>query len=310
MGTFKAFTTLESCRSWFKISGDDAYKFMQSMLSCDLSYAKNNPDCDISTRGFLLDIKGRIQNYLTVLIRENSILISVSKDQAVSFEENLSKFIISEDVSIQEIDEFKKAYVGIPCDLFESRKELLLKSSHELADDCVYKVQKFLWGYGITRGKVEQQLMELWISDEEKIDFDIEELSRENQFEYQIKNNEILWEQNFSQKRALFELPLEDAVSYYKGCFLGQEVLSRAKYRGKKVKYWGLVESEEIVEDCDELELVDGDDAKLGVVSQWHGSRGVGVFFLRAEQSSQLYLKSENEKYPVKKLSFDIKSAE
>lgn len=51
------------------------------------------------------------------------------------------------------------------------------------------------------------------------------------------------WGSDLSEESFCLEFPFEDAISFHKGCYLGQEVVARGTYRGKVVKFFSLFSS-------------------------------------------------------------------
>ncbi len=106
--------------SLLKISGNDAENFLNGQLTNNFTQVKNGSPGS----GVRLDLKGHIQFSFFTAYHQDSFLFLIQSDQLDSFVRELDKFIIMEDVSIEQLDEEVILTIG-PEALFLSKAEPL-----------------------------------------------------------------------------------------------------------------------------------------------------------------------------------------
>lgn len=173
----------------FDIQGADREKFFQGQLTQDIS-ASENQSGKLTTR---INRQGQIQFYAFLFKYADRLKILVPTNKAQDFKSEMNKFIIMDDVEI--VDNTKKYFLNFNSDLQGANEALL----------SYYGLQAVL------SEVAHHELIEL---EELEIFRRMSFFPRENSEDYlgQILNDTIF---------------NDYAVSYKKGCFLGQETVAK-----------------------------------------------------------------------------------
>ncbi|MFZ9035051.1 MAG: YgfZ/GcvT domain-containing protein [Francisellaceae bacterium] len=183
------------------ITGADCLKYLQGQVSSDISTL--NPQNPIQLSA-LCNQKGRVIGLFFIhYIAENDLLIAVAKDNGDNVLMALKKYAIFSKIHFDYAHDYQLTYDS--------------KADH-----------KALFGHSIQK-----------ISSEPPRDKMT--LSKQEMQQIRIKQRLPVIDGSNSERFLPAELELDklDAISYSKGCYMGQEIIARMKYRGnlKKVLY-------------------------------------------------------------------------
>ena len=177
--------------SWtcFDILGNDREKFFQGQLTQDIQ-SQHNQEGKLTTR---INRQGQIQFYCYLLKYQDCLKVLVPNNKAHEFKNEMNKFIIMDDVEI--VDNAKKYFLNFNTNL---------KNTY----DCSLSF------YGLQAILSEDVRFELVSLNELETFRKMSFFPRENSNDYlgQILNDTIF---------------NDYAVSYRKGCFLGQETVAK-----------------------------------------------------------------------------------
>ena len=282
-----------SDRSTISISGGEALKFLQNYTTNDLDKHKYSYNYMLNNQGrYLFDFFVYKDSSSS---DQNIFYIDIARDRAESFIRQLSMYKLRADVKIEDISsEFDLFYIRVfwklAAEVELSGKEYCLEYLESISKDFLYYAQDPRFsglgyrvvarkGYEFDNGKLELS-KNLYLSDK---------------YDYVIIDG-------VSDLRVEKSIPIEfageelNAISFTKGCYIGQEVISRAKHQGvvrKKIyKVKGdILNFLSYSGGEQKLDLLNQDGAKIGSLLSWHA--GIGIAQIREEN----FLKLDNQEY-------------
>lgn len=222
-------------RSWtgrLEILGADRQRFLNAYVTCDVKSLAPGE----GAYGFLTNPQGRILADLVMLAHEDRLWLQLPAGQEAAVANHLRKYILADRVEIRGLEEM------LPISLLGPRAAEVLAAELPPAGD---------WRHA--RGMVEDtevalqrtsrlgvEAYTLWVS------VSIARLLMERLLEHPgvkpcgFQAMEILraeagiprFGRDFGPENFPQETGAEEAVSYTKGCYLGQEVVARIHYRG------------------------------------------------------------------------------
>lgn len=219
----------------YRFKGKDALTFTQNAGTNDFQNLNINEAC-LNTR---LDHAGKIQFFFYSAKKENEVIFLLPKEVAQSAVENLEKYIIMEEIEIEKID-FNPLLVLSP----------FVKEISEHSESNDFFLTTF---YG-------EAALVIWNQDTLFESLNLPLLSNYEEGLKQLKTLSAWpqWSQNINQRIVNETILDQYAVSYSKGCFLGQETVAKIHYNRGAAYYPQLVELEETpayLEDFIDLEF-------------------------------------------------------
>ncbi len=204
-----------------KLTGEDVADYLNRQLTSDVIGLTDN-SIQMSTR---LDRSGRIVSFFYIIRKDNQYFIALNESLLEITKLELDKYLFSEDVKIEEIDEELSIVTG-------HNSDLGIHSTHA-GIKCTFII-------GNKINDLLQDLKSVSISDYHKL----VRLSAWPEFELTIKTGTIV------NNTRLNEL----AVSHSKGCYLGQETVSKIETRRGASSYPALLE---VPESSDAIKFLD-----------------------------------------------------
>lgn len=190
--------------------GPDAVRFLNGQMTQDVKLA--TPDAALPS--CITDAKGKLQFrvHLTAM-KEGVIWVTAPVGSAEELEARLTKYLIADDVEVTDNSGEYQLYhlVGAP----------VPSAGHSLAR----RVNR----YGV-------EGTDLWVPVDYPIDFPatLPEISADDLETFRITNGVPAWGSELVEGMLPPEAALEVTdISYHKGCYIGQEVISRVKTAGK-----------------------------------------------------------------------------
>ena len=197
---------------FLQMTGDDRFRFLSGQVTCDV--AKLQPGDGVY--GFFTTAKGRIESDVTVTADAERLRLHLPPGRGPVILERLRKYIIVDRVEVETAELVAFAYVGPDADVARS----------ELPEGTV-ALERQDGGFDV------------WLSPDDVAstasawrDAGLRELDAETWERHRIESGRPRWGVDFGLDNFPKETGLEDAVSYTKGCYLGQEVVARIHYRG------------------------------------------------------------------------------
>ena len=205
-----------SKRAKFRITGTDRLRFLNGQITNDLRKASETS----AIEACILNAKGKTDAHIYVSASGESFWVDAAADLRETLKVRLERYVIADDVQIEDVtDQFS---------LFHA----LSQQSPTLENGRIVSVRRFaepgwdIWGDAAQHRVSLQELSSQWAL----CDSDAAEVMRIEQgipsWGRELTNDIIPIEANLEQR----------AIDYQKGCYIGQEVISRIKMSGQTNK--------------------------------------------------------------------------
>ncbi len=203
-----------SPRGLLELRGADRVSFLQGMVSNDVATLKLGAHCHAA----LLDSTGHILADLRVHAFADSLLVETDPACLPVLMQTLDKFLIMEDVALSDVSD-RWAIVA----LFGPGAERLIGVSADIRP-AVFPLApgKDLWLPANDAVAAWEALMSAGAVP----------LSDEDAEALRVEAGIPAWGRELTPTMLLPETGMEDAVSYTKGCYVGQEIVARLHARG------------------------------------------------------------------------------
>ena len=220
-----------------ELLGADRQRFLNAYVTCDVKALPPGQ----GAYGFFTSPQGRILSDVVVLAHEDRLWLEVAPGREGLLAEHLKKYILADRVEVRTLDDM------VPLSLIGPRAgEVLLEGNPgvELPPGLWQHARVSVRGTEVTlvrSGRLGAEAYTLWVSasiashlaEDLLADPEVKPAGLEA---WEILRTEAgvprfgmdFGEENFPQETGA----AEEAVSYTKGCYLGQEVVARIHYRG------------------------------------------------------------------------------
>ncbi|MBA3651888.1 MAG: folate-binding protein YgfZ [Chthoniobacterales bacterium] len=206
-----------SGRAKFRLTGSDRVRFLNGQVTNDVRKANANwsmPAC-------VLTAKGKTDAFIFIRAGAESLFVDVEPEQRESLAQRLDRYLIADDVVVDDVsEEFALFHVTA-------------EQAPTLPNDAHWRRAKRFglagWDLVVPEAEHGRVLQEL-AAQEPLLDADATERLR-------IEQGIPRWGRELSDQIIPVEANLaDDAVDYAKGCYIGQEVISRMKMSGQMSK--------------------------------------------------------------------------
>jgi tRNA-modifying protein YgfZ len=205
-----------SQRAKFRITGADRLRFLNGQITNDLRKA-NESD---AIEACILNAKGKTDAHVFVSASGESFLVDAAADLQEKLRVRLERYVIADDVGIEDVTaQFSLFHV-------------LLRRGPALESGRVVSVRRFaepgwdIWIDAAQHRALLQELSSRWALR----DSDAAEVMR-------IEQGIPRWGRELTEEIIPIEANLEQrTIDYQKGCYIGQEVISRMKMSGQTNK--------------------------------------------------------------------------
>ena len=214
-------------RAKFRITGTDRLRFLNGQITNDLRKASETS----AIEACILNAKGKTDAHIFVSASGESFLVDAAADLRETLRVRLERYVIADDVQIEDVtDQFS---------LFH----LLSKQPPAPEFGRIVSVHRFaepgwdMWVEVAQHGALLQELSLRWTL----LDSDAAEVMR-------IEQGIPRWGRELTAEIIPIEANLEQrTIDYQKGCYIGQEVISRIKMSGQTNKrLCGLISVDDI----------------------------------------------------------------
>src|SRR6059058_1198902 len=203
-------------RAKFRITGTDRLRFLNGQITNDLRKASETS----AIEACILNAKGKTDAHIFVSASGESFLVDAAADLRETLRVRLERYVIADDVQIEDVtDQFS---------LFH----LLSKQPPAPEFGRIVSVHRFpepgwdMWVEVAQHGALLQELSLRWTL----LDSDAAEVMR-------IEQGIPRWGRELTTEIIPIEANLEQrTIDYQKGCYIGQEVISRIKMSGQTNK--------------------------------------------------------------------------
>ncbi len=254
-------------RSILKLAGSDAKKFLQSVTTNDV--VKNK-----FSYNFWLNNQGRYLFDFFVLQDQDDYLIDIEKTCAEAFIKRVRMFKLRSKFTVEDVSDEYLIY-------YSERKEIFNKGGIAQAISQQDPRSDKL-GFRILAKQLEKEggdpALQVQISEAAEA---YPGLYLQHKYNYGIVDgsSDMIYEKSIPIEYGAEQL---NAISYDKGCYVGQEVISRAKYQGEIRKKIHIIEFEKDFTPEQSSPVNDSDGNKIGVICSSYQNRAIAL--LRIEK--------------------------
>jgi folate-binding protein YgfZ len=203
-------------RAKFCITGTDRLRFLNGQITNDLRKASETS----AIEACILNAKGKTDAHIFVSASGESFLVDAAADLRETLKARLERYMIADDVQIEDVtDQFSLFHV-------------LSQQSPALESGRIISMRRFAepgWDISVDaaqHGALLQELSLRWTL----CDSDAAEVMR-------IEQGIPRWGRELTEEIIPIEANLEQrTIDYQKGCYIGQEVISRMKISGQTNK--------------------------------------------------------------------------
>jgi folate-binding protein YgfZ len=229
-----------SCRGKIRVTGKDRTQFLHNMLTNDVrSLAPGQ-----GQRAAFLSRKGKLVSDLIVYALPDSILLETEPERLTPLQDNLSRYIVSEDVTLEDMSERESLISVEGPRASKILSHLLDEPFNELEDyhfvdarvgSVPVRVSAVPHGPGPSYNVAMESEESVFVLEQ------ILEVGKEDDVQLaglratetrRIEGGIPLFGVDMDESHLLLETGLDDAVSFNKGCYIGQEYVARLAHRG------------------------------------------------------------------------------
>jgi folate-binding protein YgfZ len=205
-----------SPRAKFRVTGADRVRFLNGQITNDLRKANETS----AIEACVLNAKGKTDAHIFVSASEESFWVDAAADLREKLKLRLERYVIADDVQIEDVaDQFSLFHVLAPqASALEAGRIISVRRFAEPGWD--------IWSDAAQHGALLQELSSRWTL----CDSDAAEVMR-------IEQGIPRWGRELTEEIIPIEANLEQrTIDYQKGCYIGQEVISRMKMSGQTNK--------------------------------------------------------------------------
>lgn len=258
-----------------ELVGADRHRFLNAYVTCDVKALSPGQ----GAYGFFTNPQGRILSDMVVLAHEDRLWLEVAPGRERMLADHLKKYILADRVEVRTLDDM------VPLTLIGPRAGEALASAERPSGDWQH-ARVMVRGTEVTlvrSGRLGAEAYTLWVSASIASHLAGDLLENPEVKPAGLEAWDILrteagiprFGMDFGEENFPQETGAEEAVSYTKGCYLGQEVVARIHYRGGVQKILrGLVFDSGAIPAHGTPLLFEGREA--GLVGTALGSLGLG----------------------------------
>ncbi|HZS47559.1 MAG TPA: aminomethyltransferase family protein [Blastocatellia bacterium] len=238
-----------SYRGRLEISGQDRIQFLQSISSNDIKAV--NPGGGIENS--FLTTMGKVVGYGRFYVNEESVFIDIDGDAIEATKAYLDKYL---KLSRSEMKDVSEAIGHLSIQGPRARQLVKSLAGIDLPSEPLQHIRTEIAGNTAMIAKVSHTgedgydifmdsdtLPAVWdLLVEKGREFEVRPAGFEALNTARVEAGIPIFGVDFDENNILVEANLESAVSYTKGCYVGQEIIARLHYRGHVAKRLALLE--------------------------------------------------------------------
>ena len=205
-----------SARTKLRVIGTDRFRFLNGQITNDPRKASET----VALEGCLLNAKGKMDAHIFFHAHGDAFLLDADPDVRETLRTRLERYVIADDVEIEDVTEQFSVF------------HVLSSQKPNAANGVILSLRRFtepgwdIWSDTANHDAVQQQLSPAFAF----VDSDTVEVMR-------IEQGIPRWGRELTQEIIPIEANLEErTIDYEKGCYIGQEVISRIKMSGQTNK--------------------------------------------------------------------------
>jgi folate-binding protein YgfZ len=205
-----------SARAKLRVTGADRFRFLNGQITNDLRKANET----VAMEACVLSAKGKLNAHIFIAALGESLLIDAEPELRETLRARLERYVIADDVQIEDVtDEFSLFHV-------------LTEQPPAAGSGRIVSARRFaatgwdLWGDSARHDTLRHELASAYLY----IDSSAADVMR-------IEQGLPRWGRELTDEIIPIEANLEErTIDYQKGCYIGQEVISRIKMSGQTNK--------------------------------------------------------------------------
>lgn len=205
-----------SVRTKLHVTGTDRFRFLNGQITNDLRKASET----VALEACVLTAKGKLNAHIFIGGFGESFLIDAESELREMLRERLERYVIADDVQVEDVtDKFSLFHV-------------VTAEAPSCGSERVVSARRFaatgwdVWSDGARHDTVRRDLSQAYLF----IDSETADMMR-------IEQGLPRWGRELTDEIIPIEANLEQrAIDYQKGCYIGQEVISRIKMSGQTNK--------------------------------------------------------------------------
>lgn len=215
-----------SYRGKLRVTGQDRTSFLHNMLTNDIKALSPGKGCYAA----LLTDRAKMVSDMFVFAFEDSYLIDIEPGALEKARQFIEKYIIADDVAIKDItSETGHLHIQGP-GAMSMLQELSSRSHTAILGSPVDLISVDRWGPGFDILCTAEGLRPIW---ENILRKGIKPIGFEAQEALRIEAGVPRFGMDMDETVLILEAGLTNAISFTKGCFLGQEIVARVRAHGR-----------------------------------------------------------------------------
>jgi len=205
-----------SARAKLRVTGADRFRFLNGQITNDLRKASET----VEIEACVLNAKGKVNAHIFIAALGESFLIDAEPELRETMRARLERYVIADDVQIEDVtDEFSLFHV--------LTEQPLTHGSGRIVSARRFSATGWdIWSDSARHDAVQHELALAY----QLIDSAAADVMR-------IEQGLPRWGRELTEEIIPIEANLEErAIDYQKGCYIGQEVISRIKMSGQTNK--------------------------------------------------------------------------
>ncbi len=228
-------------RGLMEISGKEAVQFLNGLITNDIAKLEDGAQMSAA----FPNVQGRLLAFVRVLRKGEEFLFETEAATHEKIFNNLFRFTFAGDFFVEDLSE-NYEYFELQSSKFKVQSSNIIVFESKTGKD-----------FFVSKDAAEEFIKELKSQNAVEIADELYEVLR-------IENGIPLYGVDMDETTVVLETGLDEAVSFNKGCYIGQEIIARIHFRGHVAKkLTGLIFDEENAEvkPGDEIKSVEGKNA-------------------------------------------------
>lgn len=200
-------------RGLIEVSGKEAVQFLNGMITNDIAKLEDGAQMSAA----FPNVQGRLVALVRVLKTGDKFLFETEEATREKVFQNLFRFTFAGDFFVEDVSE-KHSYFSV------QSLEFRVQSSDAIVFDS-----KFGKDFFVPNESADKFLNELKDQNAVEISDELFEILR-------IENGVPLYGVDMDETTVVLETGIDEAVSFTKGCYVGQEIIARIHFRGHVAK--------------------------------------------------------------------------
>lgn len=274
-------------RSIISVSGEDSQQFLQGLISNDISKVSETK----TIYALLLTPQGKFLYDFFISQIDGQYLIDCHKDKIDKIIQKLSMYKLRSHVEIQNLSDKYEVAALLGNSIYENVGAKESGLTKQFCKGCVYVDPRDIKIFGRSVIEKENQYKSFHA-------YHFVEGNYKEYEELRISNCIPESEKDFFEGEAFphdFAMDRLNAISYTKGCYVGQEVTARMHHRGTAKKKPYFIEAEDDLVAGEEIMTYN--DKKLGYITSSIGNKAIALLNIEGVEAGGKQLKTSQHIY-------------